>query len=73
MRDSNQNSPIKKSPQERFLFIIGVLFFLVYLVLGLILIFWTTFPINMEPRYRIALGVVLIVYAGIRFMRYYKN
>lgn len=63
----------KKSPQQRFLFIIGFLFFLVYLVLGLILIFWRDLPFAVQGGYRIALGVVLIVYAFIRFIRYFKN
>jgi hypothetical protein len=63
----------KKSLKERFLLVIGMLFFLLYLVLGLILIFWTTIPIAMEPHYRIAFGLLLIVYAYIRFTRYFAN
>jgi len=42
---------------------------LAYLVLGLIFIFWKTLPIEMQPEYRIALGIVLIVYSFIRFFR----
>lgn len=60
----------KKSPKERFLFVIGMLFFMLYLVLGLVLIFWADIPIQMETKYRIAFGVLLIVYAYIRFMRF---
>jgi hypothetical protein len=63
----------KKSLKERFLLVIGMLFFLLYLVLGLILVFWKTMPINMEPNYRIAFGVLLIVYAYIRFTRFFAN
>jgi cytochrome c biogenesis protein CcdA len=73
MQDHQHDTSQKKSPQERFLFIIGFLFFMIYLVMGIILVFWTTFPIDMEPRYRIALGVVLIVYALFRFMRFYRR
>jgi uncharacterized membrane protein (DUF485 family) len=62
----------KKSPKERFLFIIGVIFFVIYLAMGAVLIFWQNFPIAMEAPYRIALGVVLILYAFTRFFRYYK-
>lgn len=62
----------KKSPKERFLFVIGLLFFAIYLAMGLTLIFWTSMPIVMEPKYRIALGVVLIVYSFFRFLRYFK-
>lgn len=63
----------KKSPQQRFLLIIGFFFFLVYLVLGLILIFWRDLPLAVEGKYRIAFGVLLIVYAFIRFIRYFKK
>nr|WP_315167462.1 hypothetical protein [uncultured Flavobacterium sp.] len=59
----------KKSLKERFLLVIGILFFLVYLVLGLFIIFMKNFPIQMQASYRIAFGVVLIVYAFIRFVR----
>ena len=62
----------KKSPQERFLFVIGLLFFMVYLVLGLIIAFWEKFPLPMEPRYRYAFGALLIVYSFFRFLRYLK-
>jgi len=60
----------KKSLKERFLLLIGMLFFLLYLVLGLIVIFWEKFPIAMKPSYRIAFGVILIVYSFLRFTRF---
>ncbi len=63
----------KKSPKERFLLVIGLLFFLVYLVLGLAVIFWKEFPLQMEFKYRVALGVLLVVYAFIRFLRFYNS
>ena len=63
----------KKSPKERFLLVIGLLFFLVYLVLGLAVIFWQELPLAMEFKYRIALGVLLIVYSIIRFQRFYNS
>ena len=63
----------KKSPKERFLLVIGLLFFLVYLVLGLAVIFWKELPLAMEFKYRIALGVLLIVYSIIRFQRFYNS
>ena len=62
----------KKSPQERFLLVIGILFFIVYLVLGLMIAFWDKFPLQMEPRYRYAFGGLLIVYSFFRFLRYLK-
>lgn len=59
----------KKSLKERFLLVLGILFFLVYLVLGLIIIFMKNFPLDMEPKYRIAFGGLLIFYASFRFFR----
>ncbi|RZJ31348.1 MAG: hypothetical protein EOO48_02335 [Flavobacterium sp.] len=73
MRNFSDNTTQKKSPKERFLLVIGMLFFLVYLGLGLMVIFWKKFPFNMEMRYRIAFGILLIVYAFIRFTRLIKS
>jgi len=68
----------KKSPKERFLFIMGILFFFVYLFLGLIVIFWDailpkSFPIAMSSTYRITFGVILIVYSFLRFYRFFNS
>ncbi|HEX9979501.1 MAG TPA: hypothetical protein VGB50_02925 [Flavobacterium sp.] len=69
-RDENSK---KKSPKQRFLFVIGMIFFLVYLGLGLVIIFWEEFPLAMEQRYRVAFGALLIVYAFIRFTRLLRS
>jgi hypothetical protein len=66
------NNLKKKSLIERFLLIITVLVFLAYFFLGLMVIFWKKFPFDMQMQYRIALGVVLIVYSVIRFFRVYN-
>jgi uncharacterized membrane protein (DUF485 family) len=66
------NNLKKKSLIERFLLIITILVFLAYFFLGVMVIFWKKFPFSMEMQYRIALGVVLIVYAIIRFFRVYN-
>jgi uncharacterized membrane protein (DUF485 family) len=63
------NNIRKKSLKERFLLVLGILFFLVYLVLGLFIIFMKNLPLAMEPKYRIIFGVLLIVYAIFRFFR----
>ena len=68
----SERNEMKKSPKERFLLIIGILFFLVYLVLGLIVIFWKEFPLDLQPTYRMAFGILLIVYAFLRFLRFFK-
>jgi uncharacterized membrane protein (DUF485 family) len=73
MRNFSDENQQRKSPKERFLLVIGFLFFLVYLALGLIIIFWKKFPIEMDTPYRIAFGVLLIVYSFFRFMRFFKT
>ncbi len=73
MLNSLFNNLKKKSLIERFLLIITVLVFLAYFFLGLMVIFWNKFPFNMQMEYRIALGVVLIVYSIIRFFRVYNS
>jgi hypothetical protein len=61
-----------KSLKERFLLVIGFTVFLAYLVLGLIFIFWKSMPIAMPSIYRMAFGVLLIVYSFIRFLRIFN-
>ena len=73
MLNSLFNNLKKKSLIERFLLIITVLVFLAYFFLGLMVIFWNKFPFKMQMEYRIALGVVLIVYSIIRFFRVYNS
>ncbi|WP_316790660.1 hypothetical protein [Pedobacter frigoris] len=63
----------QKSPQQRFLLILGLVMFAFYLVLGVTLIAWKDMPVTLERNYRIALGVLLIVYAAIRFARVTKQ
>ncbi|MDR6785819.1 cytochrome c biogenesis protein CcdA [Pedobacter africanus] len=59
----------QKSPQQRFLFILGLVMFLFYMVLGSLLIFGTRLLSEFQPKYRIMLGCLLIVYGIIRFVR----
>lgn len=73
MEIQNHNNNEKKSLKERFFLVIGMLFFLGYFALGVLIIFWKNFPINITANYRIALGVVLIVYSFIRFNRIIKD
>ncbi|WP_297334391.1 hypothetical protein [Flavobacterium sp.] len=40
-----------------------------YLILGLIIIFWKELPFNLTYNGRLAFGGLLIVYAFIRFIR----
>nr|WP_144891653.1 MULTISPECIES: hypothetical protein [unclassified Flavobacterium] len=63
------NNIKKKSLRERFLLVLGILFFLLYLILGLFIIFMNNFPLDMDRIYRVAFGVILIAYASFRFFR----
>jgi uncharacterized membrane protein (DUF485 family) len=71
--DNNKNKRVQKSPKVRFLLVLGIFFFLVYFVLGLAVVFWKDFPIDLPTPYRIAFGVLLIVYAFFRFIRIIQN
>ena len=62
----------KKSLKERFLFVMGMLVFIAYFILGLIFIFWKSMPIAMDSVYRMSFGVLLIVYSFIRFFRVFN-
>jgi hypothetical protein len=73
MFQSLVDTMMKKSPKERFLLVIGLLFFLLYFVMGLAVIFWKEFPLEMKLQYRIALGLLLMVYSFIRFLRFYNS
>ena len=64
---------IQKSLNGRFLFVVGILFLVVYFFLGLAVMFWKKFPIEMPQNYRYIFGGLLIVYAMIRFGRLLKK
>ncbi|WDO14746.1 hypothetical protein MH928_06180 [Flavobacterium sp. WW92] len=63
----------QKSLIERFLLILGILFFLMYFVLGVAIIFWQNMPIDMPQSYRVAFGLLLIVYSFFRFVRFFRK
>jgi uncharacterized membrane protein (DUF485 family) len=63
----------QKSPQQRFLFILGVTMMVLYVAIAVVVIFFGEL-IHLDPekfpqKYRIAFGVVLMIYAMIRFSR----
>lgn len=63
----------QKSPVKRFLFVLGMLFFLMYLVLGLMIIFWNELPISLPHNIRVLFGCAMIIYAFFRFVRLVQN
>lgn len=63
----------QKSPQQRFLFILGLFMILIFLSIGIILVFFSDM-LNLDQdkfptKYRIAFAIVLVVYSAIRFGR----
>ena len=71
--DNNINKRVQKSPKVRFLLVLGIVFFLIYFALGISVIFWKEFPIALPTMYRIAFGILLIVYSFFRFIRLIQN
>jgi len=63
----------KKSLKERFLLVIGILFFLIYLTFGLMVIFWKKLPLNLSDNLRTVLGIIIIGYSFLRFIRFFNK
>lgn len=63
----------QKSPKRRFLLILGVTAFAGFCVLGLMIIFWDKFPLQLPATQRRIFGAVILVYAVLRFSRYLKK
>jgi len=59
----------QKSLLQRFLFFIGLLFLILYFVLGCMFIFWKTIPLDLPYNRRLLFGILLIVYSIFRFFR----
>lgn len=63
----------QKSPQKRFLSILGLFMFAFYFILGLTIVFWKRFPIEIDPTYKNLFGILIIVYSFMRFARLWQN
>ena len=64
---------MKKSLGERFLLVLGIFFFMMYFVVGMCLIVMPTLPIPLLYKYRVLLGMLLIVYSFFRFIRFFNS
>ena len=73
----NLNFFKQKSPQQRFLFILGICMVTIFVTLAIVLIFFSDAlgldPEKLPKEYRIAFAVLLVIYAGIRFGRIVKQ
>lgn len=65
----NSNSNEQKSPQRRFLFILGAAFFVVVIILGLMIMFWAKLPLELSQTQRYTFGGLFIIYGVLRFIR----
>ncbi len=59
----------EKPLKERFLLILGLVTFLCFVGLGLMIMFWNRLPLNMTAVQKYLFGSVIIIYAIIRFSR----
>jgi len=51
------------------LLILGVTAFICFVTLGLMIIFWDKMLPNVDKTRKIVFGVIIIIYAGLRFSR----
>ncbi len=63
----------EKPLKERFLLILGLVTFICFLGLGLMIMFWNKLPLNMNTTQRYLFGSVIIVYSIIRFSRLFTQ
>jgi hypothetical protein len=69
----SNNNEKQKSPKRRFLLILGVTAFIAFCVLGLMIIFWDKFPLDLPKSQRTIFGSVILIYAVLRFSRYLRK
>jgi hypothetical protein len=67
------NNNRQKSPQRRFLLILGVTVFIAVVTFGLMVIFWDKMLSSIPHTQKILYGIVIIIYAFIRFSRLLKR
>jgi uncharacterized membrane protein (DUF485 family) len=72
-RIDSQPNKAGKSTAKRILSLAGIVMFGLYFVLGIVILFWSGFPLAMDLEYRIMFGLLLIIYSFIRFIRLWKN
>lgn len=63
----------EKSLSQRFFFILGIIFLLLYFILGSFFILVENLPFDIPYTNRVIFGIILIVYSIIRFFRIIKK
>jgi cytochrome c biogenesis protein CcdA len=68
----NSDSDKQKSPQRRFLFILGAALFVVVVILGVMIMFWDKLPLHLSSTQRYTFGGLFILYGVLRFIRVFR-
>jgi len=68
---SNNNR--QKSLKRRFLLILGITAFICFCSLGIMIIFWDKMLPNFPKTQKIVFGIIIIIYAVLRFSRLIKR
>lgn len=63
----------QKSLKRRFLLILGIITFLCFVGLGLMVIFWQDMPVQLTDTQRKLFGGLIILYSILRFSRLLKK
>lgn len=63
----------QKSSNRRFLSVLGLFMFAFYFGLGMLIIFWKEFPLEIDNTYRVLFGLFIVVYSFFRFVRLWQN
>ncbi len=67
------NNNKQKSLKRRFLLILGVAAFLAFCSLGCMIMFWDRMLPNIPKTQKLLIGIVIIIYAVVRFARLLKR
>jgi len=66
----------QKSPLQRFLFILGVFFFVLFVTMGSIFVFWDKLipsldkvSLRISEQQRFYFGILLMIYGAYRFLK----
>lgn len=63
----------QKPLKERFLLILGLITFICFVGLGLMIMFWNKLPLNLNTNQKYLFGSAIIIYAIIRFSRIFTK
>jgi hypothetical protein len=63
----------QKSLKRRFLLILGIVTFIGFVVLGVMVMFWQDLPLQLTDTYRKLFGGMIILYSILRFSRLLKR